>query len=74
MRRRPNASRERTSASAGEMGIKMQSSTKRAFIWTFLADQLVGYFFSTGRSGEVPARVLGDSTGELVVDLYTGYN
>ena len=56
------------------MGIKMQSSTKRAFIWTFLADQLVGYFFSTGRSGEVPARVLGDSTGELVVDLYTGYN
>jgi transposase len=60
--------------SADETPIKMQSSTKRAFIWTFLGEQLVGYVFSTGRSGDTPARVLGDSTGELVADLYTGYN
>ncbi len=45
--------------SADETPIKMQSSTKRAFIWTFLGEQLVGYVFSTGRSGDTPARVSG---------------
>jgi transposase len=59
---------------ADETSIKMLGSSKRAFVWVFLAEKLVGFDFSTSRSGETPQRILGDSTGELMVDLYTGYN
>lgn len=59
---------------ADETSIKMQTSSKRAFFWVFLAEKLVGFEFSTSRSGDTPNRILGDSTGELLVDLYTGYN
>lgn len=59
---------------ADETSIKMQSSEKRAFVWTFLGDDLTGFVFSTSRSGAVPVRILGDSQGELMADLYTGYN
>lgn len=59
---------------ADETSIKMLGSDKRAFIWAFLGDKLVAFEFSTSRSGETPLRVLGDSTGELMADLYSGYN
>lgn len=59
---------------ADETSIKMLGSEKRAFVWVFLTEKLVGFEFSTSRSGDTPQRVLGDSTGELMVDLYTGYN
>jgi len=59
---------------ADETSIKMLEGNTRAFVWTFLADNLIGFVFSPSRSGETPARVLGDSTGELMVDMYTGYN
>jgi len=59
---------------ADETSIKMLEGNKRAFIWTFLGGDLIGYEFSPDRSGETPSRVLGDSQGELVVDMYTGYN
>ena len=52
----------------------MQKPNKRGFVWTFLADNLIAYRFSGDRSGETPAKVLGASTGTLVVDMYTGYN
>jgi transposase len=48
--------------------------TKRAYIWTFNAEQLVGYAYSSGRSGETPLRVLGNSNGYLQVDAFSGYN
>ncbi|HTZ86366.1 MAG TPA: IS66 family transposase [Solirubrobacteraceae bacterium] len=47
---------------------------KRGFVWTFLAGRLIAYVFSGDRSGQTPARVLGGTTGSLVVDAYTGYN
>ena len=59
---------------ADETSIKMLEGNTRAFVWTFLADQLVAFVFSPSRSGQVPIEVLGDSTGELMVDMYTGYN
>lgn len=59
---------------ADETSLKMQSSHKRAFVWTFLGDDLVGFVFSPTRSGSVPVSVLGESQGELMADLYTGYN
>ena len=59
---------------ADETSLKMQSSDKRAFVWTFLCDGLTGFVFSPTRSGDVPVSVLGESQGELMADLYTGYN
>jgi transposase len=59
---------------ADETSIKMLGSTKRAFIWTFIADTLIAYRFSVDRSGQTPLQVLGESKGTLVVDAYTGYN
>lgn len=59
---------------ADETSLKMQSSERRAFVWTFLCDDLIGFVFSPTRSGDVPVSVLGESQGELMADLYTGYN
>ncbi len=47
---------------------------RTGFMWTFIADQIVLYRFSPSRSGETPNTLLGDSTGVLQVDGYTGYN
>jgi transposase len=62
---------------ADETSIKMLGTDKRAFMWTFLCDEpapIITYRFSPSRSGDTAVDVLGDSTGALVVDMYTGYN
>lgn len=59
---------------ADETSIRMQRTDKRAFVWTFVAEQLIGYRFSADRSGATPVDVLGDSEGTLLCDAYTGYN
>jgi transposase len=60
---------------ADETSFRLQNRPeKRGFVWTFLADKLIAYVFSGDRSGQTPARVLGGTTGSLVVDGYTGYN
>jgi transposase len=46
----------------------------KAYIWTFVADRLIGYRFSPNRSGETPMQILGGTEGTLVVDMFTGYN
>ena len=53
--------------------------TRRAYLWTFLGrddedKEIIAYQFSPTRSGETPARVLGDSKGKFVVDAFSGYN
>jgi transposase len=59
---------------ADETPMKMQHPNRKGYVWTFIADNLIVYRFSGSRSGETPSSVLGDSTGVLVVDMYTGYN
>jgi transposase len=60
---------------ADETTERMQESGgKRAYIWTFIANNLIAYRFSPSRSGKTPADVLGRTRGTLVVDMYTGYN
>jgi transposase len=59
------------------MGMQEKPDTGKAgkgYVWTFIADKLVGYCFSATRSGETPRQVLGGTNGTLVVDAYTGYN
>jgi len=59
---------------ADETPIKMQNPKRRGYVWTFVADDLIGYAFAPSRSGDTPVLVLGGSQGTLVVDAYTGYN
>ena len=59
---------------ADETSIRQLGLDKRAFIWGFVTRDLVVYRYAPSRSGEVPRKILGDSTGRLVVDQYTGYN
>ena len=66
---------------ADETSIKVQQKRecRRAFVWDFIASDdrghtMVAYRFSPDRSGKTPIEVLGDSTGVLQVDGYTGYN
>lgn len=59
---------------ADETSVRMLGTTKKAYLWTFIAGNDIGYVFSPDRSGDTPARILGGSQGTLVVDAYTGYN
>ena len=56
------------------MRIQSKGSCRRGFIWTFISSGLVLYRYSASRSGETPQRILGGTTGKLLVDGYTGYN
>ena len=61
---------------ADETRIKVQEKekTRVAYMWVFIAGPFVAYAFSPSRSGKTPSRILGDSTGILQVDQYSGYN
>ena len=61
---------------ADETRIKVQEKgkTRVAYMWVFIAGPFVAYVFSPSRSGQTPSKILGDSTGILQVDQYSGYN
>lgn len=65
---------------ADETSMRLQDRRKRGFVWVFhgfdaaSGGELVFYEFTTTRSGSTAVDVLGDSTGALVCDGYTGYN
>lgn len=59
---------------ADETSVRQQDRKQRSFLWTFVTPDVVAYTYAPSRSGEVPLRVLGSSTGRLVVDQHTGYN
>lgn len=65
---------QKTIVQADETPLKMQRPNQRGYVWTFLAEDLIAYCFADNRSGETPLKVLGGTTGALVVDAYTGYN
>jgi transposase len=56
------------------MRVQQKGKTRKGYLWTFLAGDLIGYRFSPSRSGKTPLEVLGSTAGTLVVDAYTGYN
>jgi transposase len=65
---------ERVNADETPILIQAKEKCQRGYVWTFLADNLIAYVFSTSRSGETPKKVLAATTGKLQVDGYTGYN
>jgi len=59
---------------ADETSIRQQGLAKRAYLWGFVTRDVVVYRYAPSRSGDTAKKVLGDSTGRLVVDQFTGYN
>lgn len=59
---------------ADETSIRQQGLERRAYIWDFVTPEVVVYRYAPSRSGETAKHVLGDSSGRLVVDQFTGYN
>jgi transposase len=51
-----------------------KEKTRKGYMWNFNTDILVAYVFSPNRSGDTPEKVLGNSTGLLQVDAFSGYN
>ncbi|HEU5076016.1 MAG TPA: transposase [Polyangiaceae bacterium] len=48
---------------ADETSNRMQTAEKKAYIWTFVAENLAAYRFSPNRSGDTPMDVLGGTRG-----------
>lgn len=59
---------------ADETSFRLQTSTNRCFVWTFLSSELCVYIFSDSRSGDTPNGLLVGTKGSLTVDGHTGYN
>ena len=59
---------------ADETSVRQQDRAQRSFLWTFVTKDVVAYTYAPSRSGETPLKVLGSSSGRLVVDQHTGYN
>lgn len=59
-----------------ETVVRVQASikTRKAYMWAFVTESMVVYYFSPSRSGKTPEKILGNSKGKLQVDGYTGYN
>jgi len=53
---------------------KEKKKTRKAYMWTFIIEQIVAYVYSPSRSGQTPLAVLGESQGYLQADDYSGYN
>jgi transposase len=66
--------RAKSHVAADETSIVMQDRSSKAFVWTFVTDDLLFYEFAISRSGETPVNVLGESTGAIQCDAYSGYN
>jgi transposase len=56
------------------MPIQQRGKCKNGWSWAFLGGGMIGFRFSSSRSGATPLDVLGGTTGTLLVDAYTGYN
>lgn len=70
-----------THVNADETSLKVQDKDecRRCYVWDFIATNedgflMVAYRFSADRSGATPIEVLGQTTGVLQVDGFTGYN
>ena len=68
---------------ADETRMRMQRDAtgkpKNGFVWTFVAadddgERDVALVFAADRSGELPRKILGGTTGYLMADAYSGYN
>ncbi len=67
-------SSSRVNGDETRLQVLSKNKTRRAWMWTFLTEKMVGFQFSFSRSGQTPVAFLGGTTGKLQVDAYTEYN
>jgi transposase len=62
--------------SADETGIAIQNKggCKKGWVWMMLSVHAIVYYFSESRGGKVAQKLLGNTSGYLQVDGYSGYN
>lgn len=65
----PYVHADETKIRVGEPG-----KARNAWVWTVLCEDIVAYVFSETRAGENANRLLGGTSGVLIVDGYAGYN
>ena len=54
--------------------VQAQGQCFKGWVWVVLCKQVIAYAFDESRSGAVAERLLGGTTGNLVIDGYSGYN
>lgn len=54
--------------------VQAQGQCLKGWVWVVLCKQVIAYVFDESRSGDVAKRLLGGTTGNLVIDGYSGYN
>ena len=62
--------------SADETGLAIQKKggCKKGWVWMMLSVNAIVYYFSESRGGKIAKKLLGETTGYLQIDGYSGYN
>jgi transposase len=62
--------------SADETGLAIQQKggCVKGWVWMMLSVNAIVYYFSESRGGKIAKKLLGDTTGYLQIDGYSGYN
>lgn len=62
--------------SADETGLAIQEKggCAKGWVWMMLSVNAIVYYFSESRGGKIAQKLLGDTTGFLQIDGYSGYN
>jgi len=62
--------------SADETGLAIQEKggCVKGWVWMMLSVNAIVYYFSESRGGKIAQKLLGDTTGFLQIDGYSGYN
>ncbi len=56
------------------LNVQHEGACLKGWIWGIMSTQVLAYTFDESRGGEIAKRLIGDSTGYLTVDGYSGYN
>lgn len=61
---------------ADETTLNVQAKGKchKGWVWGVMSTQVLGYMYAETRGGEEANKLLGESTGYLTIDGYSGYN
>jgi transposase len=62
--------------SADETGVAIQQKggCKKGWMWMMLSAHAIVYYFSESRGGKIAQTLLGETSGHLQIDGYSGYN
>lgn len=56
------------------LAVQREGGCLKGWVWGIMSTQVIAYTFAEGRGGDVAKQLIGESTGYLTVDGYSGYN